>query len=207
MPTTRPDLLRIIPESLESRGWAVVPDAFDADGLQRLAEDCQARWQEGEFRRAAVGRGASRVIREDIRRDHVMWLEPGGSSPAQDDYLAGLDPLREAINRRLFLGLFEFEGHFATYPPGGFYKAHLDRHQGTLDRVVTVILYLNRDWQPGDGGELRLWTEPGRCEGAELLVEPRFGTLVVFLAGEHWHEVLPSRRDRMSVTGWFRTRG
>jgi SM-20-related protein len=29
-----------------------------------------------------------------------------------------MDSLREAINRGLFLGLEDFESHFAMYPPG-----------------------------------------------------------------------------------------
>lgn len=92
------------------------------------------------------------------------------------------------------------------YPPGAFYKAHLDRHRETMDRVVTVILYLNEDWTPGDGGELKLWTTPGLREGQKVTLEPRLGTLVIFLVGDHWHEVLPARRERKSLTGWFRVR-
>ncbi|MCB1133221.1 MAG: 2OG-Fe(II) oxygenase, partial [Verrucomicrobiae bacterium] len=68
-------------------------------------------------------------------------------------------------------------------------------------------LYLNDGWQPGDGGRLRIWTEPGRQDGPCEWIEPRLGTLVVFLAGEYWHEVEEARKTRMSVTGWFRTRG
>lgn len=185
----------------------MVPEFVSPVEGRQLAEESRARWEEGEFRQAGVGRGAQRVIREDIRRDHVLWLRPGETTPAQRRYLDRLEALRQAINARLFLGLFEFEGHFAVYPEGAFYKAHLDRHQQTQDRVVTVILYLNEDWQPGDGGQLRIWTTPGDREGAFELVEPRMGTLVVFLAGDYWHEVLPARRTRMSVTGWFRVRG
>ena len=60
------------------------------------------------------------------------------------------------------------------------------------------------DWQPGDGGELKLWTKPGEKEGPFALIEPRIGTLVCFLAGDYWHEVMPARKTRMSITGWFR---
>ena len=92
------------------------------------------------------------------------------------------------------LRLFTFEGHFAIYPEGTFYTAHLDRHAGTSDRVVTTILYLNPDWQPGDGGELKLWTTSGDKTGAFILIEPRLGTLVCFMAGDFWHEVLPTKK-------------
>jgi len=35
-------------------------------------------------------------------------------------------------------------------------------------------------------------------------VLPQQGRLVVFLSDRFVHEVLPSKRDRFSVTGWFR---
>jgi SM-20-related protein len=145
-------------------------------------------------------------IREDIRRDQVLWLQPGDFSVEQEIYLTRLETLRLALNQRFFLGLFEFEGHFAIYPEGAFYKAHLDRHAGTTDRIVTVILYLNPDWQAGDGGELKLWTAVGEKSGKFELIEPRMGTLVCFMAGDFWHEVLPAKKARMSITGWFRQR-
>jgi len=38
-------------------------------------------------------------------------------------------------------------------------------------------------------------------------VLPHLGTLALFLSDRYWHEVLPARRPRFAVTGWFRTRG
>ena len=135
-----------------------------------------------------------------------MWLRPGETTGCQDLYLLSLEVLRLAINQRFFLGLFDFEGHFAVYPEGAFYKPHLDRHQHTGDRIITAIIYLNEDWQHGDGGELKLWTTPGDKEGSFKTIEPRLGTIVTFFAADHWHEVLPAIKTRMSITGWFRLR-
>jgi SM-20-related protein len=190
-------------DSMERQGWAALPGCMgDVESL-RLVRECEVGFDNGEFRRAGVGRGTSLEVREDIRRDQVMWIEPGESSVEQGIWLAKIELLRLSLNQRFFLGLFGFEGHFAIYPEGAFYRAHLDRHAGTVGRIVTVILYLNRDWQPGDGGELKLWTTPGDKDGAFELIEPRLGTLVCFLAGDFWHEVLPAVKTRMSITGWF----
>ena len=191
---------------MDLHGWASLPGSVgDGDAL-RLRRECEEACENGSFRRAGVGRGSALEIREDIRRDQVLWLQPSETSMEQALYLSKLETLRLAINQRFFLGLFEFEGHFAIYPEGAFYKAHLDRHAGTSDRVVTVILYLNQHWQPGDGGELKLWTGPDGRAGDFVLIEPRMGTLVCFLAGDFWHEVLPAKKTRMSITGWFRQR-
>ena len=122
--------------------------------------ECEEACVQGEFRKAGVGRGRALEVREEIRGDQVLWLLPGTESTEQMAYLAELEILRLALNQRFFLGLFDFEGHFAIYPKGAFYKPHLDRHAGTSERIITVILYLNPDWQPGDGGEL-LWS--GTC--------------------------------------------
>jgi len=97
-----------------------VPGFLDhAEGLE-LARDGMSAWEEGDFRKAGVGRGAAKMIREDIRRDHVRWLELASMSAAESRYMARLEELRLAINQRLFLGLFDFEGHFAVYQPGAF---------------------------------------------------------------------------------------
>ncbi len=172
-----------------------------AEDLSRESRDA---WEEGGFRRAGVGRGKDLVIREEVRTDHVMWLREEGVTLCQRAYLEMLEELRMALNRSLFLGLMDFEGHFAVYPEGGFYKPHLDRPRDTSDRIVTVILYLNPGWEPGDGGELKIWTQPGDREGDFEIVEPRLGTLVCFLSGDHWHEGLPAKKTRASITGWFR---
>jgi SM-20-related protein len=193
-------------DAIARNGWVEMPECLAADDSLRLMHECETACENGDFRRARVGRGAARVIREDTRRDQVMWLQPGDESVEQRVYLEWLEVLRLALNQRFFLGLFEFEGHFAIYPQGAFYKPHLDRHAGTTDRIITVILYLNPYWLPGDGGELKLWTTPGDKAGDFELIEPRLGTVVCFLAGDHWHEVLPAQKTRMSITGWFRQR-
>ena len=206
MSPTLPNRTSRVTDAIDLQGWAVTPQFLDPAEALALSRESRVAWDEGRFRRARVGRGDGLVIREDIRSDHVMWLRTGESTAAQERYLASLEELRFAINGRFFLGLFDFEGHFAVYPEGAFYKPHLDRHRNTGDRIVTAIVYLNENWQPRDGGELKLWTTPGDKDGAYQIIEPRLGTLVTFFAADHWHEVLPALKTRMSITGWFRIR-
>ncbi len=191
---------------MDRQGWAVEAGCLGDGEARRLRQECQDACDQGEFRQAGVGRGGATAVRPEIRGDRVLWLQPGEAAAGQTAYLDRLETLRLALNRRFFLGLLDFEGHFAIYPEGGFYKPHLDRHAGSRERQVTAILYLNPDWQAGDGGELKLWTTAGEQTGAFILVEPRMGTLVCFMAGDFWHEVLPAKRPRMSITGWFRQR-
>ncbi|MFU8878431.1 MAG: 2OG-Fe(II) oxygenase, partial [Wenzhouxiangellaceae bacterium] len=136
----------------------------------------------------------------DIRRDRIFWLT--GRRPAQARLLAFAERLRLELNRRLFLALFEFEAHLALYPPGAFYRRHFDSFRGAANRMVSLILYLNRDWKTGDGGELVLYTPDSGREMARI--EPRAATLVLLMSEEVEHEVLESRIDRASVAGWYR---
>jgi SM-20-related protein len=127
------------------------------------------------------------------------------SDGAQRDCLDALEALRRALNRELQLGLFEFEGHFAAYPPDAFYRRHRDSQEGAGARVVSCVLYLNHAWRPEDGGQLRLYLEASDSENCRDVL-PEGGTLVCFLSQRFWHEVLPATRVRHSLTGWFRQR-
>ncbi|MNV25874.1 hypothetical protein D3C71_1169830 [compost metagenome] len=196
-----PLLLRIV-DDLAEHGWSQQNIFLPQDLTRALAAECRKRAAEGELAPAAVGRGPFSEIREGIRGDHIQWIDPG-QAEACDSYLSLMDSLREAINRGLFLGLEDFESHFAMYPPGAFYLKHVDRFRDDDRRMVSAVVYLNDAWLPEHGGQLRMYLDNDRVYD----VEPVGGCLVVFLSGEVPHEVLPATRDRLSLTGWFRRRG
>jgi SM-20-related protein len=195
-----PLLLRIV-DDLAARGWSQQPVFLPEALTLALAAECRKRAAEGELAPAAVGRGPFQEIREGIRGDRIQWIEPGQAEPC-DAYLELMDSLRLALNRGLFLGLEDFESHFALYPPGAFYLKHVDRFRDDDRRMVSAVLYLNDAWRAEHGGQLRMF-----LDDAELEVQPCGGSLVVFMSGEIPHEVLPAIRDRLSLTGWFRRRG
>lgn len=191
-------------DALATQGWCVHHDFLPDAPVAALRGVCLARQASGGFHAAGVGAGQSRVISE-LRQDRILWLEADDPAPAVQDYLAAMASLRQAVNRELMLGLFELEAHFAAYPPGAFYQRHLDRFRDDDRRVLTVILYLNADWTPADGGQLRFWPQasaPADC----LDILPTGGTLVTFLSDRFWHEVLLARRERLAITGWFKRR-
>jgi SM-20-related protein len=130
-------------------------------------------------------------------------VDEASAGPALSLVLERYETLRQGVNQALYLGLFDLEVHFAVYPPGGGYHRHLDRFRDDDRRSLTVVLYLNEDWCAEDGGLLRFWPE---AEGDAIDIVPAGGTLVTFLSDRFWHEVLPARRQRLSLTGWFRRR-
>ena len=200
-------LLATLKTALPETGWAVIPQAFSAEQSSALRHDLLELWRQGEFHAAGIGSGQQKTVNAGIRGDAVRWLEPQDSDtyPAIAAFQDFLEILRLELNRELMLGLFESEAHFAIYPPGGFYQRHVDNFRGSSARLVTFILYLNENWQPGDGGELRLFVD-AEDGGRSIDIAPESGKLVVFMSEQFYHEVLPARSERLSVTGWLRRR-
>jgi SM-20-related protein len=179
-----------------------IQDQFIAPWQVRSLADCaQARQAQGEFAAARIGNDASRQRRTDVRGDFTCWLrEP--LYPVERLLLEELEQLRLQLNREAYLGLFELELHYAWYPPGSGYARHLDQPRGATERKVSLALYLNSGWEPLAGGALRIFD----ADDGFRDIEPMAGRLVCFLTAGREHAVLPARRDRWSISGWFRAR-
>lgn len=188
-------LFDVIAQDISTQGYSVHPNALPPDLAKRLQQQARAT----EFSKAGVGRKLDRALNSNVRSDEICWINTDTEAGA--DWLNWAEALQTHLNQRLFLGLFSFESHFAHYAEGDFYKKHLDAFKGEANRVLSLVVYLNADWQPDDGGELVIYNENG-----EKLrrVSPDLGTVVVFLSEEFPHEVLPAQRDRYSIAGWFR---
>lgn len=190
-----------IVEGLSTVGYAVEPAYFSPVLIRALQREVKLRDRRNEFQDASIGRNELQQQNDWVRRDRTCWLD--ASSLAQCRLLEEFESLRLLINRELFLGLFDFESHFAVYDPGAFYKRHLDAFNGDNPRLVSVVVYLNSAWLQEDGGCLRIWPERD-ARRAVLDVVPRAGTLVCFLSERIPHEVLAANRERFSIAGWFR---
>lgn len=196
-----------IAEDLISKSWSVVDGALPPGLSLNLLTTIQSH-NVPEFNEAGTGRNRDHQLNPFVRRDRIRWIS--GESDAELDWLQWSGALQHYLNRRLFLGLFSFESHFAHYGPGDFYKKHVDAfkpngNERGARREVSLVTYLNPAWQPEDGGELLIYD----ADGSEVIqrVLPRQGTVVVFLSTEVPHEVLPAKRDRFSIAGWFRLNG
>lgn len=203
---TEDDLLIRIAKTLATRGWHVEPDFLSEEAWRELRRHALAQHEAGAFHPAGIGRGQGLRVVPEVRGDRILWIDPNHPGPSDvSRYLDRLDQYRLELNRSLYLGLFEFECHFALYPPGGHYQKHFDQFEGVGLRTVTAILYLNEDWSERDGGQLRIYTDPDDPDSFEEVL-PLGGQLVTFLSADYLHEVMPSRRERLSLTGWFKRR-
>lgn len=188
-----------IAEDLAARGYSLIDEAIPA-ALTDALHGRVLTLDESDFAAAGIGRAQDQMLNGFVRRDEIRWLE--NDHDAEHGWLEWVGQLRAYLNRRLLLGLFSYEAHFAHYPPGAFYKRHLDAFRGESNRVLTTVFYLNPGWQAEDGGELLLYPEHGTDAFARIV--PQMGRLAVFISEEFPHEVLPAKRDRYSIAGWFR---
>ncbi|HCI54170.1 MAG TPA: proline hydroxylase [Gallionella sp.] len=193
--------MNIIAEQLQHTGYIVLDNPLPASLMTALRERCQE--SQAGFEAAHIGRGTDKKQINSIRGDVIRWLDEGNDT--DQAYLAWMENLRLKLNEALYLGLFDYECHYAIYGAGTGYAKHSDVLNGKKNRVLTTVLYLNENWQSSDGGELVLF-EP---DGTEVLatVAPKFGTMIIFLSESFPHEVLISHSTRRSLTGWFRVSG
>lgn len=187
-------------DALHTRGWQFMPGFLSHAAVDALAAECRALDAAAALTAATTGRGGDRAA-STLRGDRTRWFDDAALSPAQQVYWDAMQTVREGLNRRLLLGMETLEAHYALYPAGAGYARHRDRFRDSDARVLSSVVYLNGDWQADDGGALRLHLPDGPID-----VPPAGGTLVLFLSEEIEHEVLPARRERLSIAGWFRRR-
>ena len=187
---------------IDKQGWTVQKDFFSPELIQQLQQRLNSLRDEGKLKHAGVGRERDFHIEQSIRNDLISWFDEEDLAPAEKDFIAILNELQQAFNKNFYLGLFEVEIHFALYSPNAFYKRHLDQHKDQDSRVLTVVTYLNDNWDEEDGGELCIYLKNGQ----RVIVSPQAGTFVCFFSADFEHEVFPAKRERASITGWFRKR-
>lgn len=180
-------------DAFYQHGWVWLPNFLSPQLNAALLHEAQ---HEAELTPAGIGRHNDHQLNQHIRRDATQWFD--GKSAAQQQYLALMAQLQLVFNRRCFLGLFDFECHFARYKQGDYYQKHRDAFSGRSNRVLTTVSYLNSVTQ---GGELALYNEDEQLIDKFL---PTAGSLVLFESERFPHAVLPAVDSRYSIAGWFR---
>jgi SM-20-related protein len=188
-----------IAAALNETGYIVLQNALPDELLTRLVARCDDDGS-ARFQTAHIGRGAEKKLIKSLRGDVISWLDETHEIDAE--FLVTMEKLRAGLNEKLFLGLFDYESHYAIYGAGAGYAKHLDVLHGKKNRILSTVLYLNRNWQENDGGELDVYDETG--ENILTTVTPKFGTMIIFLSEIFPHEVRLSHTTRRSIAGWFR---
>lgn len=189
--------------ALEEQGWFVSDELIPHELTQQLLAEGQQRWDLGQFHDARIGRRQHLTLAADLRGDSILWLESDDQYPASQELFTLTGLMQQAFNRYFFLGLKQIELHYARYASGTGYTRHLDQHQNTSFRKITLVSYLNPDWTAEDGGELVLYDPFNPTQELQRIL-PIAGRTVIFRSELIEHEVMPCKKPRWSVTGWFR---
>jgi SM-20-related protein len=201
--STEAILIETAVEQLGIVGYAICTELLPSELVVSLRAEQRRREDGGELAVAKVGRsGGGQTLGSNLRQAQSSWLN--GQSAAEQQFMGFAERLRVAINRHLMLGLFEFEAQFLHYPPGGFYRRHIDALHGERNRVVSLVAYLNEDWNSADGGALAVWAADGGAGEPVVEVQPLAGTVVLMLSEQIPHEARVARRERRAIAGWYR---
>lgn len=149
-------VLDVIADALVNKGYILLTDLVPHNISQVLLDKIQAT-DLYELKAASIGRGVEQQLNPDIRRDRIQWLDEQNKPDIL--YLDLMTQLKNGLNRRLFMGLFDYESHYAVYQPGAFYKKHVDALKGSQNRILTTVFFLNPNWKEADCGELIIYDE------------------------------------------------
>ena len=194
------DALTQLVEDIRLQGYSIQDNLLSSDLINRLLAEIEAL-DNSQMKVAGIGRKQDYLKEQNSRRDYICWIDE--EHPAGCDFIRTMEVIKQALNRQLMMGLFDYESHYARYQKGGFYEKHLDAFKGKSNRVLSTVLYLNDNWQSDDAGEFVLFDEyDNDTEIGRFL--PIKGRLAVFLSEGFPHQVIPANRQRHSIAGWFR---
>lgn len=196
---------KIISDLLEQQ-YAIVEDFFSLSEVAELRNVLWAKYEEDNFKKAAIGNRTNEVIARSIRGDFILWLNEAEATSAEKAFFTRINDFVHYLNRTCYMGILHKEFHYALYPEGTFYKRHLDTFQNDDRRKLSMVCYLNeQDWQPEYGGELVIYTNENGKEVPKSIY-PLPGRMVIFESQILEHEVKPVKTERLSITGWLKTR-
>ena len=148
---------------------------------------------------AGTGKADKLVHNTAIRNDVIYWLDKKNNNEFENQFFVQIEAFIDYLNKSCYAGITGYEFHYTLYEKGSFYRKHLDQFQDNTSRQFSMISYLNYDWQDGDGGEL-LIHQPGN----NIKISPTQGKTVFFKSNELVHEVLETKKRRLSITGWLK---
>ena len=107
-------LIDDIAKALQQQGFIQLTQFLPVLLATQLAQQAK-RLSTVDFKPAGIGRQNTQQLNTQVRTDSTLWLD--GESAPQAAYLKCMEQLRAGLNRRLFMGLFDFESHFFSLWP------------------------------------------------------------------------------------------
>ncbi len=178
-----------------------VADDFLSTALSAfLKQNLLGLYNSGQLLNAGTG-NATLVLHDKLMRgDKIYWLDRQHNNLHENSFFDLMDSFILYLNATCYTGITGYEFHYTLYEKGSFYKTHLDQFSNNKTRAYSMIIYLNANWLPADGGELRI--HHANCQQS---IAPVSGKCVFFRSSDLLHEVLLTQQPRLSITGWLKT--
>jgi SM-20-related protein len=184
-------------DRLAEADFVIVDDFISNELYENIMEFFHEMEESEKLKKAGIGAQQNFQVKSEIRGDFIYWLDENRDLELAP-FFELMDELTQNLKRFCYLSLSGSEFHIAKYPAGSFYRKHLDQFSERTNRQITVLIYLNNNWQKGDGGELMIYKD-----GEEIEVEPIAKRLLLFKSDVIEHEVLTTNVPRYSLTGWL----
>lgn len=195
-------------EQLNTQGYVVI-DHFTQDltMLASVRKEVELMAAEGVLQQAGMSKGETKWVDKAVRGDMHLWLNDRDRIrlewPNVVALLDKMDAIRQEWNAATDFQSQQTQTQIACYPgEGAKYVRHLDAF-GQNSRRITVLYYMNVNWQPEDGGCLRCYPNDENGKEIAVDVEPLADRLLMFQSRWVEHEVLPAFARRYAITMWF----
>lgn len=184
-------------DRLAEDDYVIIDDFINEDLYGQIMDFFHQKEASDELKKAGIGAQKDFQVKAEIRGDFIYWLDENRDSELSP-FFGLMGELTQDLKRFCYLSLSGSEFHIAKYPAGSYYHRHLDQFNERTNRQITVLIYLNKNWQNGNGGELVIYKD-----GEEIKVEPIAKRLLLFKSDIIEHEVLTTNVPRYSLTGWL----
>eukprot|EP01129_Flabellula_baltica_P002642 TRINITY_DN1245_c0_g1_i1.p1 TRINITY_DN1245_c0_g1~~TRINITY_DN1245_c0_g1_i1.p1 ORF type:complete len:317 (-),score=70.70 TRINITY_DN1245_c0_g1_i1:32-982(-) len=210
---------KIIQDLTIHKGYAFIDDAFGEEFCTFLKEEIlsladqdffsdsvnilTALSEEGEIERLETVK--PNILELDVIVDEEVFCKPQILWMAEtlNEFIeSGVNHVKDTLNEKFpFLQLKALDQLKlqVNNGDGGCFHMHYDTRTDNSKRHLTVLLYLNEDWVPGNGGELRVCPMPGQTED----IDPLFDRVVMFCSHNLLHRTLPAIEQRVVLSLWF----
>jgi SM-20-related protein len=191
---------------ISRKRYSIIDDFFSSEIVLKLRQSLLDKYEADRFKKAAIGNRLNETIEKSIRGDQILWIDETLANASELLFFDRINDLVAYLNKTCFMGILQKEFHYALYPKGTFYKRHIDTFQNDDRRKLSIVCYLNEeDWKPENGGELVLYLDDQVSE-VKKTIYPFPGRIVIFESQIIEHEVKLVETERLSITGWLKTR-
>jgi len=143
---------------------------------------------------------------DSVIADFPNIQSTGSIPPSELDIYGSFEQLLDEMNGPEFREVIEekFGVDLADRPTMFTVRGYCARNNGkihtdTPSKIITVLLYLNQDWEAG-GGRLRVLRSATDLEDAAEEISPNGGTLLIFKRSDKsWHGHEPFEGQRRAI--------